>query len=280
MAMNPAEFRDSGASALHSSWTTLALAAFVVSLHCLGCAMHGVDFEARSPNTHFVPANAAHIVSGQLGDAQGIRERMRLKHVTPRERLSLSMEWDKVFADQLGSPDYVCIGTVKAGGNALSDQGSLRQAMLERAAHEGGDVLLLVESGTQSHQVSNTTPGHSKTNTEVSATVQDYGYGSSSSTTARGTATSNTTFTPPQTRTTTYNYPWSNGLVFKYVPGYRHYKESLLQLPDDILNPLIGRIEVVMDSSNGPWEDKWTQVRSMVTSAMSQDATQPSTPAQ
>ncbi len=151
------------------------------------------------------------------------------------------------------------IGEVFGGGNAWANQETLKQALCEKAARNGGDVVMIIRRITLQQPYSFTTPGYSTTNANASA----YGYGNYA--TAYG--TSHTTYTPSQTYTGVMYKPQANGLVFKYIQGVDVERRHLLQADDESLTSALAALKQLESDKQLSWEELRVRWRAIVQSA-------------
>jgi hypothetical protein len=193
-----------------------------------------------------IPAvDHATLMHGVPGESQSISEKLALPHNSPREKFMLSRAFLHEFTSQIGSDDYSLIGTIAASGSAYNTMSGLEQSAIARAAKEGGDVVLVIDSGVTLRPWSYTAPGYSTTTSQASASgvlIGNTAY-------ASGSGTSQTTYTPPQTYSGVHQLPHANALVFKYVPGRGARDKAIMDLDDEQLAALLGRVDEITHSS-------------------------------
>lgn len=143
-------------------------------------------------------------------------------HWTDEERRALWNDGLASLRSQMGSMDYQVIGHVFAKGEDVS-MGKLKQAVLKRAAREGGDVVLFFRADQREQQWSYTTPGYATTNVYGSGNAYTYGGNGSYYTNYSGQASAQTTYTPPQTYYGTTVYTAAEGYVLRYEEGFSDY---------------------------------------------------------
>jgi len=205
-----------------------------------GCAAHTVKYNAFIKN-QFEHVSTATSVNGSIDDARALADQAKLPHNSIRQRYELERKAGCALRSQLGSQDYFLLGEVYGGGNARTNAETLRQALCQKAASKGGDVVLIFREGVEQRQFAYTTPGHAQTNAYGSAYgVGNYAYGS---------ATAYTTYTPGQTYAGTMYFPYGNGLVFRYVPGIEDLRKRTDALDDRQLEQLMGQVEKL-------WQDE------------------------
>jgi hypothetical protein len=188
------------------------------------------------------PVDHATLMHGVPGDSKNISEKLALPHNSPREKFVLAHAFLHEFTSQLGSDDYTLIGTIAASGSAYNTMSGLEQSAIARAAKEGGDVVLVIESGVTLRPWSYTTPGYSTTTSQANASGEVIG----NTVYASGSGTSQTTYTPPQTYSGVHQLPHANALVFKYVPGKGARDKAIMDLDDEQLATLLGRMEEIV----------------------------------
>jgi hypothetical protein len=203
-------------------------------------------------------------MSGGFDEAKAYFEKAQLPHNTARQKYQLMLEGLEKLTGQLGSPDYMLIGEVFGGGNAWANQQTLTQAFCEKAARNGGDVVMIFRQAIIKQPYVYTTPGYSTTNASASA----YGYGNYA--TAYG--TSQTTYTPSRTYSGVMYKPQANGLVFKHVLGVDADRRRLLQADDESLAKAVAALEALGGETNLTWEQARTRWLKIVQEATEQSA--------
>jgi hypothetical protein len=186
-------------------------------------------------------------MSGSFDEAKAFFEKCQLPHNSSRQKYELMLEGLGKLTGQLGSADYVLIGEVFGGGSARANQETLTRALCEKAAQNGGDVVMILRRETVEQPYAFSTPGYSTTNANVSA----YGYGNYA--TAYG--TSHTTYTPGQTFAGVMYKPQANGLVFKHVPGVDAERRKLLEVDDESLGKAIAAWEEIAANTKLSWDE-------------------------
>jgi hypothetical protein len=149
-------------------------------------------------------------------------------HWTDEERRALWNDGLASLRSQMGSMDYQVIGHVFAKGEDVS-MTKLKQAVLKRAAREGGDVVLFFRADHREQQWSYTTPGYATTNVNGSGNAYTYGGNGNYYTNYSGQATAQTTYTPPQTYYGTTVYTAAEGYVLRYEAGFSEYEAKFEQ---------------------------------------------------
>lgn len=195
------------------------LAAAVLTTSCTSvnyCEFNCVDYSPRP---------RAVVVEDPIGQqVMDLGSQMQLPHLTPRERCEMEIELYALLTRRLGSPDYVMIGSVGSSGSDGQSSGQVDLALLKRAAEEGGDVVLVIDSGVNQWTTVHQTPGRSSTTSYGAAVVEDD--------MVYGAARSDTVFTPGSTYSRAHSSAWGTGLVLRHVPGRGKLRQSLLELPD------------------------------------------------
>lgn len=233
----------------------------------VGCAGHSVKYVAFAKH-RINPADHAVSMSGGFDEARAYFEQAQLPHNSSRQKYELMLEGLGKLTAQLGSPDYVLIGEVFGGGNAWANQETLAQAFCKKkAARKGGDVVMIFRRATVEQPYVYTTPGHSTTNTNVSA----YGYGNY----ATASGTSHTTYTPGQTYAGVIYKPQANGLVFKHAPGVDAERRKLLSADDESLAKAITYLEDLGNNTKLSWEEARSRRRAVIKAAVGQTHANP-----
>ncbi len=243
------------------SYNTLAKLITISVLWILsGCAGHNVKYIAFVKNK-FPPADRAISTSGSYEEAKIFFERALLPHNTTRRKCELRFRALRCLTDQLGSEDYILIGEVFGGGNAYANQATLTKVFCEKAAKNGGNVVMIFRRSTVQQPYSYTLPGYSITNTNASV----YNHGNY----ATGYGSSQTTYTPSQTYSGVHYKPTANGLVFRHIPGAGANRKSLLELDDQSLERVLKYAEAVVQNKKLTWNEARKQIDSFVTSEKS-----------
>lgn len=211
-----------------------------------GCTGHYLKYEPYI-QCRFSPVSHAILVSGSIDEAKPLFEKAQLPHNGPRGKYELQLDALSKLTAQLGSPDYVVIGEIFGGGNAWANQTTLGNAMCDKAARQGGDVVMVFHRDTFVQPYQYTVPGSSTTNATVSA------YGNRNYATAYG--TSYTTYTPSQTYSGVFYKPVANALVFKHVPGIDVERRAIKELADDQLARVMQETEVICKDKKLTWEE-------------------------
>lgn len=220
------------------------LACLVLSLTAVGCT--SVDYYAANCIDYSARPRALAIEDSIQNEFLALGNQMSLPHVTARERVQKEIELYQLITRKLGSPDYVVIGGVSAKGWDGQSSGAVFGAMLERAAEEGGDVVLVMDSGVNRWTTIQQTPGTSATYTESQATVQGN--------TAYGTTQSGTVFTPSTTYAVNHSSAYGSGLVLRYMPGRGQRRQELLELSDQALEEYRAQVDSMAAASVGSEE--------------------------
>ncbi len=219
-----------------------------------GC-LYRVEYKSIYPSCKIPPVAEAMIVDGSYGRANSLwqksispllagsktrfsgllpraakelGQRSTLPHISEREKLALAIEARHEFTSQIGSHDYRVIGFIGASGNGYTSTQSLKQAMAKRAAHEGGDILLITRSELVERPFVYQSPG----------TATTYYYGNMAS----------TTYNPGQTYAGRIALPLAEGAVLKYSPGWDQKIRGLLALDDAPLKRAVSEIENIWRS--------------------------------
>lgn len=229
----------------------------------VGCAGHSVRYQPFIKQ-QIPPTEHAVAISGSSDEARPYFEKAQLAHNTPRQTYELMLEGLERLTGQLGSPDYVLIGEVFGGGNAWANQQTLAEALCEKAARKGGDVVMILSQATVEQPFVYTTPGYSTTNASATA----YGYGNYA--TAYG--TSQTTYTPSRTYAGVMYKPQANGLVFKHVPGLGADRKRLLQADDESLAKAMAALQALGNDTRLSWQVARRRWRQIVQEATEQSA--------
>jgi hypothetical protein len=181
-------------------------------------------------------------MAADISLARTLWEKADLPHNTVRQRHELLRQGMVYLCDLLGSPDYLPIGEVHGGGDARADMATLREALCEKAAKKGGDVVMVFDEGVQERPYVYTTPGYARTHVYGSTyRTRHFTYGS---------RTGYTTYYPGQTYTGVHRYPYASGLVFKYVPGFARRREALDALSDAQLAWALGELDILADDDS------------------------------
>ncbi|MCH8806911.1 MAG: hypothetical protein IH986_12585 [Planctomycetes bacterium] len=198
------------------------------------CALHRVRYEGFIKN-ETARTETAKVIHGTIEESQPILERAQLPHNSRRQRYELEREAGRILRDQLGSQDYIVIGAVKGGGNALATPNTLKMALAKKAARYGGDVVLIFDAGMEERPYVYSTPSRSTTNVYGSAyRVGNYTYGR---------ATAYTTHRPGRTYSGVHRFPYATGYVFKYVPGVEQERERISELSDADLERVLNEFD-------------------------------------
>jgi len=202
------------------------LSAVLLSVWLASCtSVQYTGFES----IEYSPRQKAVMVQDPIGQqVLELGTQMNLPHLTSRERCEKQIELYALLTRQLGSPDYVMIGSVGASGADGQSSGNTYVAMLERVAKEGGDVVLLIESGVKQWTTVHQTPGRATTTAYGAAVVADD--------VVVGAARSETEFTPSTRYTRSHSSAWGSGIVLRHVPGRGKFRQSLLELSDEALD--------------------------------------------
>lgn len=188
------------------------------------------------------PVAIATSIVGSFDEAKALFDQAELPHNSVRERWKLHLRATQMLRTQLGSDEYEVIGHVFGEGDDSTTLKSVKLKLCERAAREGGDVVLVIQSGLESMPFAFSMPGTATTNVQGSA----YVYGNY----AHGSASAHTTYSPGATIGGTLYFPFAGGFVFKHVPGTVAREVAMTNLPDSGLAWAIGQTEkLAMDRS-------------------------------
>jgi hypothetical protein len=205
------------------------VAAAVLAASCTSVKyqeFHCVDYSPRS---------RAVVIEDPVGQqVVALGSEMKLPHLSPRERCVKEIELYGLLTRRLGSPDYVMIGSISAKGAEGQSSGKVLVTMLERAAKEGGDVVLMMESGVNRWTTVHQTPGKSSTTA--------YGAAAYENNMAYGAARSDTVYTPGTTYSRAHSSAWGGGVVLRHAPGRGKLRQSLLELPDEAIQEYLNFI--------------------------------------
>jgi len=215
----------------------IGIAAFTASLSS-GCASHRIKY-TPAVRADITPRETATAVDGSLGRFVGLLQESQLPHQTPKGKYALILEATRELTSQLGSNEYSIIGEIIGSGYAGSTHGTLRKAMTKRAAKEGGDVLLVYNSSTESRPWAITTPGYTTTHVQGSSygnlngSAHRIGNSVYADATYRGSygGTATTTHIPGQTFYGTMHLPHAAGIVLRHSPD-TGFREAMMSLPD------------------------------------------------
>lgn len=214
----------------------------VVASFIGGCVNHKVRFLSWRESTRFTPRDSAVIVDGSRANGFEIAQLIELPHKTAKQKHELFVSAIHEWTAQLGSDEYAAVGILTGTGNAHASTQTLRQAMTERAARLGGDVVLIINSGVSKVPYSYTVPGH----TSGSATTNYYG----------NTAYTDFQFTstPSRTYSGVRYFPYGKGIVFRYAPRVEDVRQRMLRLDDALIGPLMDKI-VRMEATETTYEE-------------------------
>lgn len=170
----------------------------------LGCADSEIKY-TPIVNFPFTPTEKATIVNGTLGNSVQIYQKAFLPDKTKEEQLALVAEANQILTSQLGSNAYLMIGEINASGYSYTSLDDLKNRICERAAQQGGHVVLVYDSGVDTQQYTRTSPGYSTTNTYGTVSAGSFS------------ANTQTVRIPGNTYSGTLSYPYISGVVFRYV---------------------------------------------------------------
>lgn len=219
-----------------------SIANSILLLSMTGCIYgprYDVNYTAFCRN-RIAPSIRATYVHGSVEEAMKLFEQAQLPHNSPRNRFDLERKAGRLLLERLGSQEYLAIGEVYGGGNAHASLAGLLEVMCKRAALEGGNVILVFNSGIRQRPFSFTTPGYAHTTT--------YGSAYRSGNYVYGRTNAHTTYTPGQTVSGVHHLPYANAMVFRHVPGIERKRVRLAQLDDDSL-------KIAMDELSGALGD-------------------------
>lgn len=230
------------------------VASTILLLSAGGC-FFGPRYEIKYTEfckNRITPTNRATYVHGSVEEAITLFEQAQLPHNNPRMRFELERRAGRILMMPLASYEYLAIGEVSGGGNAHANLNGLLEAMCKRAALNGGDVILVFNSGIRQRPFSITMPSYAHTTSYGSAyRAGNYVYGR---------ANAHTTYTPGQTVSGVHHLPYANAVVFRHVPGIERKRERLAQLDDhslktamDELNGVLGESALTLDQALGRW---------------------------
>ncbi|MCK5270493.1 MAG: hypothetical protein KAJ46_06900 [Sedimentisphaerales bacterium] len=202
------------------------------------------------------PKDRATIVDGELGDTQKLWQKLQLPHQSQRDKYLIIMQILHHFTSQIGSDDYVMIGEICGNGNAYVSLDKVKRAVCKRSAKEGGDLVLICNSGVSSKDYSYTTPGRSTTN--IYGTV--YGGPGYASGHARG----STIYTPPKTHSGTHYFPYVKGIVLRYVSGIENFRKDVARLNDDEFKKYIEKSEIIFKTPKITYDEAILQMKKIL----------------
>ena len=216
--------------------TWIAVGVLFAYLLTTGCARHRVKYVPFA-KWSIEPTAGATAIDGDVDAALALLQQAPLPHNSLRSRVQLQWDGLRALTSQLGSDDYILLGEVTGGGNAKANHATLAQAFCEKAAENGGDVVLIYRRETVEQPWTHSTPGYSYTTGTATA------YGNRNYAHAYG--TSQTTYSHGQVYSGVVHKPRASGLVLKHVPGAEKERQALLQLGDEELARIMPELEAL-----------------------------------
>lgn len=174
------------------------------------------------------PVPSASLLTGHSGRYEVLRTQSQMPHLSPREKLSAIFEATNELTVQVGSPDYVLVGSIHCGGNAFSTLEFVNKTMLEHSAALGADVVLVTGTGVSAVPFSTTLPGYVNTNSRGYSSLNPTSNGVEVYSRSSGTAE----VMPSQKVDMTLHLPHSSGFALRFLPGSSKVIPRALALDD------------------------------------------------
>ncbi|MFO0840018.1 MAG: hypothetical protein U1D55_16040 [Phycisphaerae bacterium] len=206
----------------------------------------------------FVPRSRAAMVEGSIEAARAIAERSRMPNSLARDRFELERRAELVLGEQLGGPDYVLIGEVAGGGDDQLSLAALKSALARRAADEGGDVVLVYDSGLREDSDSAARAPAAPSRGARPTADRRGTRGISPTETAWPTAQAAAGPQPGR-------MPYAAGMVFRLTPGYDARRARMESLSDMALESLLTRLDQLWQSPELSYEETYSRWGQLMT---------------